>query len=226
MLPHMMQGLPYDPLKDFQPVSLFVKTIWVFAVNPQRVPVNSFADFLKLAKASPGKYSFGSFGAGSITHVMLELLALKAGVNLLHVPYKGIVPAQQDLLGGQIDAVITDYSLYKPHIGTGRMKALAVSSGKRLAQLPDVPTFQESGVPEYEVPNWLGCAAPAGTPAPIVQKLQAAIQEVVQSPEIASLYAERAFIPEASTPAQMQQLIQSDYKRWGDVIRSQKITLS
>lgn len=225
MLPHLIKGLPYDPLKDLQPVSLFVKTVWIFVVNPQRVPVSSFSEFLKLAKASPQKYSFGSFGSGSITHVMLELLALKAGVRLLHVPYKGAAPAQQDLLGGQVDTMITDYSNFKAFESTGKMKVLAVSTSTRLPQLPDVPTFQESGVPDYDVANWLGVAAPAGTPAPIIQKLQTAVQDVVRSPEIASLYAERAFVPQASTPAQLQQLIRDDFQRWGDVIRSQKISL-
>lgn len=225
MLPHLMKGIPYDPLKDLQPISLFVKTVWIFVVNPERVPVSSFTEFLKLAKASPRKYSFGSFGSGSITHVMLELLALRAGVQLLHVPYKGTVPAQQDLISGQIDAMITDYSNFKTFESTGKMKVLAVSTSKRLPQLPAVPTFQESGVPDYDVANWLGVAAPMGTPAPVIQKLQAAVQDVVRSPEIASLYAERAFVPESSTPAQLQQMIRDDYQRWGDVIRSQKISL-
>lgn len=225
MLPHLMKGIPYDPLKDLQPISLFVKTVWIFVVNPERVPVSSFTEFLKLAKASPRKYSFGSFGSGSITHVMLELLALRAGVQLLHVPYKGTVPAQQDLISGQIDAMITDYSNFKTFESTGKMKVLAVSTSDRLPQLPDVPTFQESGVPDYDVANWLGVAAPIGTPAPIIQKLQAAVQDVVRSPEIASLYAQRAFVPQSSTPAQLQQMIRDDYQRWGDVIRSQKISL-
>lgn len=225
MLPHLMKSIPYDSLADFQPVSLFVKTVWIWVVNPARVPANSFTEFLALAKASPDRYSFGSFGTGSITHVMLEMLMQKTGIKLLHVPYKGAAPAQQDLLGGQVDCMITDYSNYKPHEASGRMRALACSVSSRLPQMPDLPTMIESGVPGYDVANWLGVMAPAGTPAPVVERLQSAIRTIVVSPEIAAMYADRAFIPAYSTPAQLRQLVNDDYKRWGDIIRSRNITL-
>ncbi len=225
MTPHLMRSIPYDPLKDLQPVSMMCKNSWLWVINPNKIPVTSFADFLTLARAAPGKFSYASFGPGSITHVMTELLTQRTGTKLLHVPYKGAAPAHQDLLAGQVDAMFTDYSNWKAFAGTGRMRAVACSSSTRLAQLPDLPTMEESGVPRYDISSWLGALVPAGTPGPVVERLRQAITAVVNSPDIAREFAERAFVPIANTPAQFQQVIREGLASWEPVIKSANISL-
>lgn len=224
MTPHLMRSLPYDPVKAFQPVSLMVKTPWIWVVNPNKVPAHSFRDFIDLAKKSPGKYTYGSFGQGSLTHVMTELLAKRTGTQLLHVPYKGAAPALQDLLAGQIDAMFIDYSTWKSYAASGRIRALGCSTSARLAQAPELPTLEENGVPKYNIPAWLGALVPAGTPTPIVERLRQAITSALTSPDLVRELSERAYIPSPSTPAQFQQEIKEGLATWGTVIKAANIS--
>lgn len=224
MTPHMTR-MPFDPLKDLQPVSLMIKSPWLWVVNPNSVPVDSFREFINLARKSPGKYSYASFGTGSLTHVMTELFASLAGIRLLHVPYKGGAPALQDVMAGQIHATLTDYNTYKALVPTGRVRALACTTRSRLTQLPDLPTFEESGVPKYNVPSWIGAVVPAGTPPQIVTRLQNAIGTVLASPEVVREFSERAIIRSPSTPAQFEQEIKEGFATWGAVIKAANITV-
>lgn len=224
MTPHMMR-MPFDPVKNMQPVSLMIKTPWLWVVNPNTVQARSFREFIELAKKSPGSFSYASFGTGSLTHVMTELFATLAGIRLLHVPYRGGAPALQDLMAGQIHATLTDYNTYKALVPTGRVRALACTTRARLTLLPDLPTFEESGVSKYNVPSWIGAVVPAGTPVQFVTRLQNAIGTVLASPGVVREFSERAIIRSPSTPAQFQQEIKEGFATWGAVIKAANITV-
>lgn len=225
MTPHLMSHISYDPVRDFQPVSLMSTNPWLWVVNPEKVPVASFAEFLKLARESPGRFSYASFGPGSITHVMTEMLVQRTGIQMLHVPYKGAAPAHQDLLAGQVDAMITDYGSLKSFESTRRMRALACSTGVRLTQLPELPTLMEEGVPDYDVSSWLGALAPAGTPAPIVERLRLALSEVIASEAVQQELSSRAINAVSSTPDEFADVIRKGLDDWGVVIGRANIKL-
>lgn len=224
MAPHLMR-MPFDPLKDLQPVSQMIKVPWLWVVNPNTVKANTLREFIELAKRSPGKLSYASFGTGSLTHVMTELFASLAGIQLLHVPYKGGAPALQDLLAGQVHATLTDYNTYRSMLSTGRIRALACTTSARLRQMPELPTFEESGVPKYNVPSWIGAVVPTGTPVKIVERLQHAIGTVLASPDLVREFSERAIIPSPSTPAQFRRDIRDGLSTWGPVIKAANITV-
>src|SRR5690606_26426899 len=141
-------------------------------------------------RAEPGKYTYASFGAGSVTHIMMELLKRQADVDLLHVPYKGAAPALQDLLGGQVDVMFTDYLTANQHVASGQMKALATSSRERHRKMVDLPTIEEAGFGEFDVSTWMGALAPADTPAEVVEQIRKALDETIHSPEVVSAYEE------------------------------------
>lgn len=225
MNPSLFRSLPYDADKDFQPISLIIKAPWILVANAERVPADNFAEFLELARAEPGKYTYASFGAGSVTHIMMELLKRQAGVDLLHVPYKGAAPAIQDLLGGQVDLMFTDYLTANQHVASGQMKALATSSRERHPRMVDLPTIEEAGFGEFDVSTWMGAIAPAGTPAEVVEHIRKALDETVHSPEVVSAYEERGIIPTSSSPEEFRRLIQEETVRWAKVIKDANIRL-
>ncbi len=180
--------LPYDPIKGFAPISILASGPNVVAVNPT-LPVHSIKDLIALAKQKPGELQYASAGIGSFQHLGGELFKLEAGVNMLHVPFKGGGPAMIDVIGGHTKLLFSSLVQTTPHIRSGKLRAIGVGSVKRNPVLPEVPTVAEAGVPSYEAVNWWGIVAPAGTPAPIIERLHKAVQEVQDGTEAQKQFA-------------------------------------
>jgi tripartite-type tricarboxylate transporter receptor subunit TctC len=214
----------YDPIRQFTPVAPIAAGPLAFVINAD-VPAGTMREFIALAKAKPGTLNYGSAGTGSINHLALELLKLRTGVDIVHVPYKGIAPATQDLLAGQIQAITASIPATLPQLAQGRVKVIAVTGPKRVALMPGVPSWQEEGVADASVINYWGIVAPAGTPPEIVARLNAEIQKLLTQPEVrARLDAEGAEII-AGPPDRLGALIQSDLDRWKKLIADAKLQL-
>lgn len=213
----------YDPVRDLAPVATVSDSFSVIVV-PADSPWKSLADLLAAARAEPGKLSFGTPGIGSPAHLFTELLAQTARIQLLHVPY-GRSPAINDLLGGQLSMMVATIPVSIPHIRSGRLRALAVTSPRRLANLPDVPTAQEAGLPGYQAGQWLGLFAPAGTPAPVMMKLAEAVQGVVTQPAAAKALAPRGLEPRRGGADQLKAALRSDIDLWRRVMETAQIRL-
>jgi len=216
--------LGYDPVKDFAPVSLLAVVPNVLVVRADS-PAKSVKDVLEMARKNPGKLTYASAGNGTSIHLAGEVFASSAGLNILHVPYKGSGPAITDLLGGQVDMMFDSITSAGPHIKAGKLRALGVTSAKRSAALPDVPTIAEAGVPGYEVSPWFAVFAPAGTPAPIVAKLQAALVDAMRQPDTQARLAGVGAEPIGSTPAQLARHLDLELERWGKLITERNIKL-
>ena len=188
------------------------------AANPG-LPVSSISELIALAKQKPGQVQYASAGVGSFQHLGGELFKLEAGVNMLHVPFKGGGPAMIDVIGGHTKLLFSSLVQTTPHIRSGKLKALAVGGSKRSQVLPDVPTVAEAGVPTYEAVNWWGVVAPAGTPAPIIERLHKAVEEVQSSPEVQKQFdAEGAEIVRMS-PAKFGSFMEKEMSKWGRVVK-------
>jgi tripartite-type tricarboxylate transporter receptor subunit TctC len=220
---HLYPKLPYDPFKDFVPVTQIAMAPIVMLVNAA-VPVRSVKEFIDYAKSKNG-LNYGTFGNGSAPHIYGELLNLIAGLNLVPVPYKGEGPALQDLVGGQIPAAFLSISVAKAQILAGKVRPLAVTGPKRVQALPDVPTFLESGYPGLEVVGWYAVFAPTGTPRPIVDKLAARIAAIVHSPDIVARLLDLGTVPAGNTPEEFAVNWRSDSERFGEIIRRANIKL-
>jgi tripartite-type tricarboxylate transporter receptor subunit TctC len=221
----LLPSLPYDPVESFVPVTLAAEGPWLWIVNSGKVPVKSFREFLEFVRKNPGKVSYGSFGDGSLTHVMTELLASQAGISMLHVPYKGAAPAQQDLIGGTVDAMFVPPSLWKSIEPSGRARALAVSSKTRMLLFPQIPSIAEEGVAKYEVSPWIGFMVPAKTPASIVEKLRNGIVLALKDPAVITKLVDAGYVITASTSADFRRVIKSDLADWAPVIANAKIKM-
>ncbi len=207
----------YDPVRQFVPVAPIAAGPLAFVVA-NNVPANSMREFVALAKAMPGKLNYGSAGAGSVNHLALELMNVRAGINVVHVPYRGIADATKDLLGGTIQAMTASIPATLPLAAEKRVKVLAVTGAKRIAQLPDVPSWQEEGVPSANVVNYWGIVAPVGTPPSVIEKLNAGVQKVLAQPDVkARLEREGAeLIP--GPPERLGTLIADDLANWKKLI--------
>ncbi len=197
---YLYKHLPFDALSDFSPISMVASAGQVLVVHPS-VPATSVAELIALAKAQPGKLNFGSGGKGIQSHISGEMFKAAAGVDIVHVPYKGTVQAVSDLVAGQVQMVFSDMVPAMPHIRAGRLRALAVTTRARAAVLPDVPTMIEAGVPDYESGVWWAVLSPRGTPAPIVDRLNAELGRIVKLPDVREKYDNLGVLPEHSTPA-------------------------
>jgi tripartite-type tricarboxylate transporter receptor subunit TctC len=215
--PTLFPNLPFDTHRDLAPVTLLAQSPNVLVVHPS-VPAKSFAELVAYAKANPGKLNFASPGEGSGAHLAGELLNIEAGVKAVHVPYKGIAPAVNDLLGGQVQMMFAGISTVLQHVKGGRLVALAIASPKRNPQLPDVPTVAES-IPGFDVTSWYGIAVRSGTPAPIIQKLQRDMAEALQSPDVVEKLAGLGLEPVGNTPEAFAALIRAETQKWGDIVR-------
>ena len=214
--------LAYDPIKSFTPVAIAATGPNVLAVNPQ-LPVNSVMDLVNLAKQKPGELQYASAGIGSFQHLGGELFKLDAGVDILHVPFKGGGPSMIDVIGGHTKIVFSSLVQTTPHIRSGKLKALAVGGATRSPILPDVPTVKESGVPNYEAVNWWGIIAPAGTPAEIVEKLHKAVKEIQDDPETQEKFAaEGASMLQKTTP-EFGTFMQTEMAKWEQVVKKGNI---
>ena len=212
----------YDLERDFTPVVLLGSISNVLTVNPS-VPAKSVQELVALARKNPGKITFGSSGYGSSPHLSGELLKLMAGIDILHVPYKGSAPAITDLRGGQIDLFFDNTPSSLPHVKAGALRALAVTGRKRLASLPDVPTMEEAGFSGFVIAPWFGLMAPKGTPQPRVEKLNRAYSAALADPELVKRLAEMEVIPGGGSPEAFGEHIRSEVGRWAEVVRARGI---
>jgi tripartite-type tricarboxylate transporter receptor subunit TctC len=216
--PAIYKNLPYDPVKSFAPVSLMAIVPSVLVVNP-RLPVASAADLIAYARAHPGKLAYGSAGNGSTSHLTTEYFKLATGTDILHVPYKGIGPMLTDLVSGQLSMGLNGAPAVMPHVNAGRLRALAVSSLKRLHALPQVPTLDEAGVKGFEASGWYGIVAPAGTPRAVVTKLNAEIGRAMQTADLRARLDSEGALPAPGTPEEFAAFIQAEIARWEAVLK-------
>jgi len=220
----LYKKVPYDPVRDFAPITLAATAPNVLVVNPA-LPVKSLAEFIALAKAKPGALSYGTPGIGTSPHLSMELLKSMAGIDLQHVPYRGTAAAVTDVIGGQIAATFANALTAKPHVDSGRVRALAVSGPSRVEAFPTVPTVAEAGVPGYEAMQWYGMVAPAGTSPQIIARLHAEAAKALQSNEMKEKLALDGAQPVGSTPAEFAALIRRELDKWTRVVRSAGIEL-
>jgi tripartite-type tricarboxylate transporter receptor subunit TctC len=214
--------LNYDPIKSFVPVGIMASGTNVLVVNPE-LPVKSVKELIDLAKKEPGKLQYASAGIGSFQHLGGELFKLEAGVDLLHVPFKGGGPSMIDIIGGHTKVMFSSLVQTTPHIKSGKLRALGTGGATRSPVLPDVPTIAEAGVPTYQAINWWGILAPVGTPQPIIDKLHAALTKVQNSPETQKqLSTEGASVMQMSS-AEFGKFMQAEMTRWERVVKEGKI---
>jgi len=216
--------LPFDSGNDMTPIALLARGPFIIAAT-KNLPANTLQELVALAKASPGKYSFATSGQGSITQMATEYFNETAGINLLHIPYKGTSPALTDTVAGHTDIIFGTVASTLPLVGTGQLKALAVTTPKRLAALPNVPTVMESGYPSYEVTNWHGIIAPKGVPAAVQDKLNKAINQVLQDPEMEKTLTSDGLTAAAISPEEFGVLLRSEIARWGALAKSRGLSI-
>jgi tripartite-type tricarboxylate transporter receptor subunit TctC len=221
--PHLFRNLDYNTVSDLTPISLLVRGPLVLVVNPG-VPAKTVTELVALAKAKPGALNFASVGPGSPARLLMELLRLEAGVNVTNVPYKGAGGAVTDLIAGHVDAMFPTVSTAAPHVRSGRLRAIAVTSEKPSAALPGVPPMTGT-YPNFIAESWVGLLAPARLAPEIVTRLNTECARLLALPEVKSRFAELGLETVGSTPAQFDRWIKSEIERWGRVIRAQKITL-
>lgn len=218
----LFRNLPYDPVTDFAPIGLTAWGSLVLVANPGQPP-NTVAELVAAAKASPKKLTYGSPGVGTPHHLSMALVEQAAGIELLHVPYKGTAGAVQDLLSGQIGYMFLPVHVSAQHIRAGKLKAIAAGSPKRLPQLPDVPTLIEAGLVGADVDMWYGLFAPKGTPAEIVERLNKEVATILGSPEARSVFEAQGLVPTSAAPSALGDIVVKDKKRWADVVASRGI---
>jgi tripartite-type tricarboxylate transporter receptor subunit TctC len=221
--PSLYKKLPYDPNTAFAPIALVAELPLAMMVNPD-VPVKTANEFIALARSEPGKLSYSSSGAGGAPHLAAEMFKEATGTAILHVPYRGGGPAVADLLAGHVELSFMTVLEASGHIKAGKLRALAVTGDKRVAALPDVPTLSEAAVPGFNSISWIGLLAPAATPKDIVEKISAAVREVLATPEVKNKLLELGAIPAGNTPAQFQALIEKDRVRYAKIIKDKGIT--
>lgn len=217
--PALYPRLGYDPLRSFVPVAWVARVPNVLVV-PAAAPSRDIQAFLQRARAEPGRLSYSSGGNGSAAHITFELLKQRTGIFLLHIPYRGTAPSVTDLIAGQVDATFTGIPAVLPHVRSGRLRALAVSSPRRLPVLPDVPTVAESGYAGFEADQWYGLVAPAGTPAAVVARLNAEVNKALALPEVAQQLATEGAVPTPTTPQAFGELIRREGPRWAEVVKA------
>jgi tripartite-type tricarboxylate transporter receptor subunit TctC len=216
--------LSYDPIKDFAPVSLLAVVPNVLVTNAEKNSVQTIGEVVALAKANPGKYTYASAGNGTSIHLAGEVFASMAQLDMVHVPYKGGSPAVTDLLGGQVNYMFDSITSAKPHITTGKLRAIALTTAKRSSALPNVPTLAEAGITGYEVSPWFAVFLPASTPKPIVAKLNAALLDAMRQPDIKARFESIGAEAIGSTPDELAKHLSLEITRWGKVITERKIT--
>ena len=216
--------LPYDPVRSFEPITLIGTNPNILVVNAAS-PYKSVQDITAALKAKPGSLSYASAGNGTSQHLSAELYKYMAGVDMVHIPYKGSGPAIQDVIGGQVPMMFDTSVVAGPHIESGRLRALAVTSSKRAAVFPNVPTMAESGVPGYDVVSWQAVFAPAGTPKPIVDRLYAEIARILKEPDVQERLAKLGLDPSGMPPAELAAFQKAEIEKWAKVIKAANIRI-
>ena len=220
-----LQKINYEPLKDLAPVSLISTAPFALVVAPN-FPANNAKEFLALVRGSPGKYTFASSGTGATAHMFAELFNSMAKLKVVHVPYKGSVPALTDVMGGQVAYAIETVAATGPHIKSGKLKTFGVTSAQRNAALPDVPTLAEAAdLPGYNCAAWIGYAAPAGTPREILVKLAAEIQKAAQSAELRERFVPLGMDTASNTPDEMMAYMRREQERYGQIVKTANIKI-
>jgi tripartite-type tricarboxylate transporter receptor subunit TctC len=223
--PHVYKSMPYNALADFEPVIRIATGPYVLVVHPS-LGVKSVKELIALAKKQPGKIDFASSGNGGAQHLVTELFMYMAGIKLNHVPYKGSGPAQQDLMSGIVKVSFVGTPIAIPHMKSGRLIALGVSTAQRSPEMPEVPTLAEAGVPGFEARVWIGLLAPAGTPPEIVGKLNGEIAKLMRTEEVKKLLLPTGMEPDSDSPAQFGSFLKEDYDKWGKVVRESGATVN
>lgn len=222
--PAVYKSLAFDSLRDFAPITMVASSSFAVTLHPS-VPAGSVKELIALAKRSPGKLTFGSSGTTGSPHLAGELFLNMADIKMIHVPYKGLAPAITDLLGGQIDALFADVGLVATHINANKLKGIAVTGAQRSALLPSLPTVAESGLRGYEAGTWYGVLAPSGTPAEIVQKLNAEILRIIALPDVRERFKTQGAESAGTTPAQFREVIRTEIAKWQKLVKAAKIEI-
>lgn len=217
--PSVYKSLPFEPLTDFAPITQLTATYFILVVHPS-VPAHSVKELIALAKAQPGKLNYGSSGSGATLHLATEQFKMATGINVVHVPYKGEAPAYTALMAGEIQMALGPVSGLAPHIKAGRLRALAVSTAKRVAEFPNLPTISEAGVPGFEFTSWFGLFAPARTPGEVLTKVQQEMAKMLANPEIARRLAAMGAAPVGSTPDQFSARFKTDIEQYAKIIKA------
>jgi tripartite-type tricarboxylate transporter receptor subunit TctC len=221
---NLYDKLPYDLNRDFVPVTLAVAVPEMLVVHPS-LPVKTAKEFVALAKSKPGQLSYGSTGNGNMPNLAFESFKIAAGVNILHVPYKGAAPAVIDLLGGHVQATILDLPVLLPHVQGGKMRALAIATAKRATPLPNVPTMIEAGYPSVNADNWYGIVVAAATPKDVIAKLHAALITTLQSADLKQKFAAQGATAMSTTPEELATYMRDETAKWGKVIKTSGIKM-
>lgn len=221
ILPSLVSKLPFDPIKSFEFITLAATSSYVMIAN-SKLPVNNVAEFIALAKKEPGHYSFASTGNGSSAHLMGEMLKDLAGINVMHIPYKGLAQGLNDVASGQVNVTFGTYPGTLAYLKPGRVKALATTGRKRMSSLPDVPTIQET-VPGYDAQGWWGYVAPAGTPKPIVQKLNAAINKIIRDKSFSETFTSEGVEMLGTTGDEFKTHVEREMQTWGKLVKAAHI---
>jgi tripartite-type tricarboxylate transporter receptor subunit TctC len=216
--------MPYDPVKDLTPITLAVQVPQLLVVPPE-LPVKNLAEFVARAKASPGQMSYGSVSVGSNSHLTMEMLKAAAGIDIVHVPYRGAPPAVTDLLAGRLDATFMVPGNVFEFVKQDRLRAIASTGRTRFGITPDVPTVIEQGFPDFEAVSWIGFLAPGGTPKPIIDRYHTEIVRILKSPEVRAKLEQIQFEVVASTPDEFGRLIRAEIVRWGKVVKATGATV-
>ena len=216
--PSLFAKLPYDTAKDLAPITLISTVPLVLVVHPS-VAAKSTADFVALAKAKPGRLNYASAGNGSANHLTMEMFRASAGIDIVHVPYKGFGPAMTDLLGGQVTSAFATTLASLPHVRAGKLRALGISTAKRSAAAPEVPTIAESGVPGFDVSEWQMLLAPAGTLSAIIDRMQREVANALRQDDVKTRMTELGASPVGSTPKEAEAFLKSELARWADVAK-------
>jgi len=223
-MPHLNSKLPYDVFKDFTPVAQLALSSNLFAV-PASSPARTLKEFIAMAKAEPAKFSYGSFGAGTTSHLHGELFNLQAGLKMAHIPYKGGAPLATDLMGGQVPSGLIDLTSARAHISSGRMRFLAISGTRRYAALPDVPTFAEQGLKDFEASGWFGMLLPGNAPKDITAKLGAEVARILKLPDVQARINDIGLQSVDTSPELFASAMKRDFEVWGRVVREAQIKL-
>jgi tripartite-type tricarboxylate transporter receptor subunit TctC len=222
MNPALVARMPFDAQKDFAPISLLGTTAMALVVNPN-VPVKSTQELIRHLREQPGRMSYASSGNGSPQHMSAEMFKAMTATRVVHIPYRGAAPAVTDVVAGQVEMTFGVVNQLLPHIRSGKLRALAVTTSKRLPSLPDVPTLDESGVKGYESEIWLGLAAPAGTPAAVIERINQDVRKAMSDPEVVTRLAGQGVDVLVSSPEQMRERAAQDLKRWSAIIKTSGI---